>query len=128
MRFRYLRIAFSATCLIACVLLIVLWVRSHWWEDAVNFPTTGTTWVNSFDGEIGVVYWPPDASRPEPQQWRLTSISARVIRPQVEAQLGKHRSSWYCYLNRAGSTVGFPHWFPVLTCITFAALPWLPLR
>ena len=25
---RYLRIAFSATCLIACVLLIVLWVRS----------------------------------------------------------------------------------------------------
>ena len=26
---RYLRIAFSATCLIACVLLIVLWVRSY---------------------------------------------------------------------------------------------------
>jgi len=30
MRFRKLRIAFSATCLIACVLLIVLWVRSYW--------------------------------------------------------------------------------------------------
>ena len=29
MRFRKLRIAFSATCLIACVLLIVLWVRSY---------------------------------------------------------------------------------------------------
>ena len=28
MKFRYLRVAFSATCLIACVLLIVLWVRS----------------------------------------------------------------------------------------------------
>ena len=28
---RYLRIAFSATCLIACVLLIVLWVRSYWY-------------------------------------------------------------------------------------------------
>ncbi len=27
---RYLRIAFSATCLIACVLLITLWVRSYW--------------------------------------------------------------------------------------------------
>ena len=35
MRFRKLRIAFSATCLIACVLLIVLWVRSYWWVDAV---------------------------------------------------------------------------------------------
>ena len=29
MRFRKLRIAFSATCVIACVLLIVLWVRSY---------------------------------------------------------------------------------------------------
>ena len=33
MRFRKLRIAFSATCLIACVLLIVLWVRSYWRSD-----------------------------------------------------------------------------------------------
>src|SRR4051812_45703137 len=29
MRSRYLRITFFATCLIACVLLIVLWVRSY---------------------------------------------------------------------------------------------------
>src|SRR5687768_1683987 len=29
MRFRKLQIAFSATCLIACVLLIALWARSH---------------------------------------------------------------------------------------------------
>ena len=35
MRFRKLRIAFSATCLIACVLLIVLWVRSYWWLGSV---------------------------------------------------------------------------------------------
>src|SRR6266850_7721836 len=36
MRFRKLRIAFSATCLIACVLLIVLWVRSYWCVDVVS--------------------------------------------------------------------------------------------
>jgi len=35
MRFRKLRIALSATCLTACVLLIVLWVRSYFWADAV---------------------------------------------------------------------------------------------
>ena len=34
---RGLRIAFSAACLIACVLLIALWVRSYWWVDATNF-------------------------------------------------------------------------------------------
>ena len=33
MRFRKLRIAWSVMCGIACVLLIVLWVRSYWWQD-----------------------------------------------------------------------------------------------
>jgi hypothetical protein len=33
---RYLGIAFSATCGIACVLLIVLWVRSYWWWDGMS--------------------------------------------------------------------------------------------
>ena len=33
---RYLRIAFSATCLIACVLLIVLWVRSYWLASGLS--------------------------------------------------------------------------------------------
>ena len=32
MRFRKLRIAWSVVCGIACVLLIVLWVRSYWWS------------------------------------------------------------------------------------------------
>ena len=34
---RYLRIAFSVTCGIACVLLIVLWVRSYWTIDGVSY-------------------------------------------------------------------------------------------
>jgi hypothetical protein len=33
---RYLRIAFSATCLIACVLLILLWVRSYDTADQLH--------------------------------------------------------------------------------------------
>src|SRR4051794_14830990 len=43
MRFRKLRIAFSATCLIACVLLIALWVRSYWMDDGlvVRLPNSG---------------------------------------------------------------------------------------
>ena len=36
MRFRKLRIAFSATCLIACVLLIALWVRSYRTADRLH--------------------------------------------------------------------------------------------
>ena len=40
MRFRKLRIAFSTTCLIACVLLIALWVRSYWWLNLIKGPLT----------------------------------------------------------------------------------------
>ena len=36
MRYRKLRITWTAICLIACVLLIVLWVRSHKWNDYLH--------------------------------------------------------------------------------------------
>src|SRR4051794_25226064 len=41
MKFRKLRIAFSVACGIACVLLVVLWIRSYWWHDAVYGPLPG---------------------------------------------------------------------------------------
>src|SRR5882757_8806445 len=40
---RYLRIAFSATCLVACVLLIVLWVRSYKYADLARNAPLGTS-------------------------------------------------------------------------------------
>lgn len=52
---RYLRIAFSGSCVIACVLLIVLWVRSYSWIDIATGPISATSraatgssrgWVN----------------------------------------------------------------------------------
>jgi hypothetical protein len=52
---RYLRIAFSATCLIACVLLIGLWVRSYWWNDSAIGPISRTRILVSFSslGRLG---------------------------------------------------------------------------
>jgi hypothetical protein len=40
MRFRKLRIAWSAFWGLACVLLIVLWVRSYWWADMYHLSST----------------------------------------------------------------------------------------
>jgi hypothetical protein len=54
MRFRKLRIAFSATCLIACVLLIALWVRSYWGRTSKQIfanPTDGY-YIHSLDGSV----------------------------------------------------------------------------
>ena len=42
MRFRKLRIAWSVVWGIACVLLIVLWVRSYWWGEQLSYTTAQT--------------------------------------------------------------------------------------
>jgi len=128
MTFRKLQIAWSVMCGIAFVLLIALWVRSHWWHDMVTFPSTGMTWATSFDGEIGISHWPPDSHLSGPSHWKLTSISAVTIRPEIEAELGKHRSGWYCYFTTTGRTIGFPHWFPILLFAAFATTPWTSQR
>ena len=56
MRFRKLRIAFSATWLIACVLLIVLWVRSYSGAETVAFGrgSPNRIAVMSLVGEVGL--------------------------------------------------------------------------
>ena len=43
MKFRKLRIAWSIACCIACVLLIVLWVRSRYRRDSIEGPVTAAT-------------------------------------------------------------------------------------
>src|SRR6476469_3147947 len=51
---RKLRIAWSVGCAIACVLLIVLWVRSYWRKDIVHLPTQQDVIVNSAYGVLRV--------------------------------------------------------------------------
>src|SRR4051794_22089615 len=56
MRFRKLRIAFSATCLIGCVLLVVLWVRSLARWGNFHGHLLGNVYVvsNSIDGHLSL--------------------------------------------------------------------------
>jgi hypothetical protein len=54
MRFRKLRIAWSVGCGIACVLLIVLWVRSYWRVEQIS-GTFGAT-VDQVTGKPGDKY------------------------------------------------------------------------
>jgi hypothetical protein len=73
---RYLRIAFSAICGIACVLLCVLWVRSYWWSDSIEYvesfvSTTidssfGRTSFMRFHGDLAILgpnFWHIEATR-----------------------------------------------------------------
>jgi hypothetical protein len=52
MRFHKLRIAWSVVCGIACVLLVVLWVRSYSFVDSVTYRSKNTLGVVSRTGSL----------------------------------------------------------------------------
>jgi hypothetical protein len=70
--FKYLPIAFSAVCGIACVLICVLWARSYWYGEGFNwnFSTPKYMHISSDAGQLflgmGSVPWiPPTYFRDE---------------------------------------------------------------
>src|SRR3954451_3787256 len=58
LRFRKLRIAWSVFWGLACVLLILFWVRSYWRIDNIRFPILQTNLVGawSIQGTIAVYH------------------------------------------------------------------------
>lgn len=60
----YLRIAVTVLSLIACVMLIALWVRSYVWGDHFIGPLSGTRWLGFSSslgfhkGHLQFPYWP----------------------------------------------------------------------
>jgi hypothetical protein len=119
---RYLRIAFSATCLIACVLLIVLWVRSYFVHDALGFTVPGVLQVLQIDSGYGGL-----------------GVSAARRTRQVELDWGFASwepgpniwdSNWAFkrWTDMSGSyvVVGFPDWFLILIGVTLSVVPWIP--
>jgi hypothetical protein len=67
MRFRKLRIAWSVGWGVACVQLIVLWVRSYWWVDGfgANLGPRFSVGVGSAPGAFGVGFY----TEPLPDAW-----------------------------------------------------------
>src|SRR6476620_8524232 len=118
MRFRKLRIAWSVTCAIACVLLCVLWVRSYLWLDNALFPSSGSVIVISYEGIFGLTYYP------EKQEtgYRLV-LSFPSDKIQTRTRPGP-ASSWGFLRNSLNTSVRFPHWFGVLIFAVLAAAPW----
>src|ERR1043165_6999457 len=75
MRFRKLRIAWSVFWGIACVLLIVLWVRSYSTSDILSHQKNGmlTTFCSS-SGRLWCQRRPYDEQSTSSQGWRYTRL------------------------------------------------------
>src|SRR4051794_35271833 len=56
MKFRKLRIAWSAFCGLACILLLVLWLRSYWLFDQFIHRVSATDYVafTTFQGQFAL--------------------------------------------------------------------------
>jgi hypothetical protein len=97
------RIAFSVTCGILCLLLIVLWVQSYWWADNVIGPshrfamTSGNGWLTVWIEDWGFQfpYWMPTVvvgilavvtSWRHP--WRFSLRTLLIVMTHVAAGLG----------------------------------------
>src|SRR4051794_2500822 len=106
MTFRKLRIALTASCLIACVLLTVLWVRSHWWRDYFSigqFAGRGLA-IESAVGQFAFRLFPINHNAPSFKWWQ-TPLADDPSRP-ANSRLG-----FNLYFGRDYAGIVVPHWF-----------------
>jgi hypothetical protein len=135
MRFRKLRIGWSVVCGIACVLLIVLWVRSYSGMDGCLFPWSNnkSLAIASLCGEVGVACFPKmnyigispnerfDSVHPY-SQLNETAFPHFIPRyPPYPAKFRsfKIRDNWY---------VGVPYRFLVLATAIISCASWVQWR
>jgi hypothetical protein len=123
---RYLRIAFSAFCGIACVLLIVLWVRSATNVDALQGPLSkeGFWHCQTIEGHI-VLYLVKGTREDKLGEWNAGTISLEAVKAGMEgAILGKGNLSWEW--PAAHDIASVPCWVPTVCVFALGIVPWLP--
>jgi len=140
MRFRKLRITWSVGCAIACVLLIMLWVRSYWWWDQLYTPICLAAYESpSWEGRIisiesasGVLSaaWSTGGN---PWYWHISyklGDERYAFSPYGTVQTqGLHKSFLGFAVYREfgiNPTIRIPVWFAVLTTAALGYSSWLP--
>jgi hypothetical protein len=122
---RYLRIAFSVTCLIACVMLIVLWVRSCSRLDYCKLPV-GSLHIHTIKGQI-IFFALLD--RPD---WKAGSVPMQYV--AHHPVLSSPYSGWQ---TASGFTISeeppaahlqLRFWIVIPIVAVVGILPWLPWR
>ena len=128
---RLLRIATSAVFLIACVLMIALWVRSYHTKDDFRGTTKNHVLnIQSIRGDLGIGLW---AWRFKPIPWHLSSWqvdeSFEQLWPPVKNKppLSLIGIRWQRFPNDMAMVV-FQFWALALVFAALAAAPWIKWR
>jgi len=130
MRFRKLRIAWSVLCAIACVLLVVLWVRSYFWVNGVMKVSGTQQWgVHSGEGSLTIRWHYEFVDSNDGWIFQNTS-KARL--DTVEEEFRAAGGKTIVYTRKLGLTgdgaFTSTYWLCVLIAGTVAAIPWVKWR
>jgi hypothetical protein len=110
-------------CGIACLLLIVLWVRSYWrWDTAWRYTTAGEEWrIDSQNGEAFLRHFQI------PREELSTLQTGMASRPALKVEIMPPKSHAGFCLIRGRNDFGLftPYWFLALVVFVSAALPWV---
>jgi hypothetical protein len=133
MRFRKLRIAFSAFFALLTALLVVLWVRSYFTTDAFHWRNQNYSFgcVSAY-GEVGIGtsdaqdwVWPPHQNVFVQSSAMPNSWEPNPRHPYLSLVGFRLRN----YLVAGPAAVmfefSFPYWFVVLLSPMFAVIPWI---
>jgi hypothetical protein len=131
MRFRYLRIAFSAVCGILCLALIVWWVRSYWHLDQFGRIISDTSCIGgqTLQGQFMFVYTNDPALVATLKAEGLTGWKGDIlvddwIRATPWAQNQPIGALLFKGFKFSKGAFSLPHWFLVLLSATCAAVAW----
>jgi hypothetical protein len=128
-RFRKLRMAWSVFWGVACVLAVVLWVRSYWTTTYIVCQISNSSYIQMslMPGTFGVMA-STESSVPA---WTVIDVSSEKWVEYYDAQwkagnpvMGKHWSRfWGGFYFAIGKN--FPFWFLLAVLGTMGIVPWL---
>src|SRR5687768_13451676 len=139
MKYGKLRIAFSVTCGIACVLLVVLWLSSYFYVTGIWRVSLGgrATVSMSESGCLVLMRYPTVRGTPPTnwQFWGHTHAEAESAPPTLQpfnfqtkrfVQRSELPFTWFPNANTLYASL--PHWSSAICCAGLALAPWMRSR
>jgi hypothetical protein len=130
---RKLRIAFSITCGVLCLLLVVLWVRSYWWLDTVQHLTTGSGGYGVVSDRGQLIFNTFNHPQNNASRYFLNSRWRMGQTSQSEVPLSRRRGptpvAWRVVQQQSpyqSTRFAVPYWFPLLIVVVVSAIPAIP--
>jgi hypothetical protein len=120
MKHRKLRTAWSVGWGIAAVLLVALWVRSHWsWDAAWIYTPTAELLIDAQSGETFLRYHTPPVS-PKSEVIGVKSVPALDIFVMPPGSYAGFR-----FIRSYGFGLFVPFWFLVIVATSLTVAPWI---